>query len=82
MSLDANVYNELKEKKEANGHLAWYPVVRSMIRTFAFAGDSTKFEKDGVFVGQISDRMIVGLVDSRTFNWTLDCYPFAFKNSD
>ena len=77
--LEDNVYNELKEKREADGQPAWYPVVRSMIRTVAFAGDTSKSEKDDVFVGRVPDRMIVGLVDSRAFNGTLEYYPFAFQ---
>ena len=73
VSFNTNVYNELKEKREAHGHPARYPVVRSIMRTFAFA------EKDDVFVGRNPDCMIVGLVDSRAFNGTLDYDPFAFQ---
>ena len=32
-----------------------------------------------MFVGQVPDRMIVGLLDSRGFNGDLEYYPFAFQ---
>ena len=50
-----------------------------MIRTFIFAEDRTEFEKDDVFVARVPGRMIVGLVDSRALNGTLNYYPFAFQ---
>ena len=35
---------------------------------FVFPGDTTKFAKDGVFVGRVPNRMIMGLLDSQAFN--------------
>ena len=69
----------LQAKLKVIGNRARYPVVRSKIRTFAFDFQTTKFEKDDVFVGEIPDRMIVGLLDSRAFNGSLEYYPLAFQ---
>ena len=49
-----------------------------MIHTFAFPLETTKFEKDDVFVGRAPNRMIVGLLDSRAFDGDLEYYQFAF----
>ena len=78
LSLNTSMYNTLKAKCQVIGQLARYPVVRSKIHTFAFTGDTTKFQKDDVFVGEMPDRMFVGLLDSRGLNGDFEYYPFCF----
>ena len=67
------------DKRQAIGRPARYPVVCSKIRTFTLAGDTTKFEKDDVFMSELPVRMIVGLLDSHALNGDLEYYPFAFQ---
>ena len=71
------MHNTLHAKVKIFGNPAWYPVVGSKIRTFSFDGNSTKFEKHDMFVGQIPDCIIVGLLDSRAFKEDLENYLFA-----
>ena len=56
VTLNANVYKDLKEKHEADSHLAWYPVVHK---------DTTMFEKDDVFVSPQSYHCGIGRLPSR-----------------
>ena len=55
------------------------PMVRSEIRSYTFAGDTTRFQQDKIFAGRIPDRVVVGLVESTAFNGSLQMYPFAFQ---
>lgn len=55
------------------------PMVRSEIRSYTFAGDTTRFQQDKIFAGRVPDRVIVGLVESTAFNGSLQMYPFAFQ---
>ena len=51
VSLNVFVCNMLHAKLQAICQPARYPVVSSEICTFAFDGNTAKFEKDDVFVG-------------------------------
>ena len=75
LDLNPSMYNTLKAKRKATGNPAWYPVMHSKIWTFAFDGQTIKFEKDDVFVGEVADLMVVGLLDSRAFNGCLTRLP-------
>ena len=77
--LNPSVYNALQAKRKVKEQWANYPVVRSEIRTFSFDGRTTKFTEDNVFVGQVPDQLIVGLLDCWGFNGDLEYYPFAFQ---
>ena len=37
------------------------------------------FKKTDLFQGRVPDRLMVGLLDSRTYNGNLDHYPFVFQ---
>ena len=38
------------------------------------------FKKRDPCQGRVYDRLMVGLLDSRSYNRNLDHYPFAFQN--
>ena len=77
VQLNQPMYDDLQAKRLRMP--ARYPVVHSKIHMFAFDGATIKFEKNDVFVGEVPDWMIVGLLDSRAFNGTLNYYPFSFQ---
>ena len=56
-----------------------YPVVRSEIRTYSFDGNSTRWEQDNVSVGKAPGKVITGLLNSKNYNGTLNCYLYAFE---
>ena len=57
MSLNPSVDNTLQAKRKPIGQPARCPVVCSKIRTLSFDGQTTKFEKDNVFMGEVPDRL-------------------------
>ena len=79
LTLNPSVYNELALRRKKQYKVAAYPTVRSELRSLSFEGNSTKFIEDNVFLGRVPDRLIVGLLDTRAFNGTLNYYPFAFQ---
>ena len=78
-SLNPSAYHTLQAKCKAVGQMARYTLVHSKIRMFALDGETTRLEKDDMFVGQIPDRMIVGLLNNRAFIRDLKHYPFSFQ---
>ena len=79
VTLNASVYVRLQKERQMLKKIVRYPVVRSEIRTFSFDGRATQWEKDNVFVGRFSDRVMVGLLHSNAFNGDLGRYPYAFQ---
>ena len=79
LTLNPNVYAELALRRSKHERVAAYPTVRSELRSLSFEGNSTKFIEDNVFLGRVPDRLIVGLLDTKAFNGTLNYYPFAFQ---
>ena len=79
VTLNASVYVRLQKERQMLKKIVHYPVVRSEIRTFSFDGRATQWEKDNVFVGRFSDRVMVGLLHSNAFNGDLGRYPYAFQ---
>ena len=76
LALNPSMYNtcRLNEKPSANRPGTRWCVARSeRLRLKARVLD------DDVFVGQMPDRMITGLLDSRAFNGDLEYYLFAFQ---
>lgn len=55
-----------------------FPVHTSKIRTFSLANRVTDFDKDQLFGNRVPTRLLVGIVDSRNFNGTIDRPPFTF----
>ena len=79
VTLNATVYVRLQKERQMLKKIVHYPVVRGEIRTFSFDGRATQWEKDNVFVGRFSDRVMVGLLHSNAFNGDLGRYPYAFQ---
>ena len=61
--------------------MAWYPVVRSEIRTFSIPTGTTRWQQDNVFLKRLPDRVLIAVMRSDAFNGTLDRYPFAYKRN-
>ena len=80
VTLNASVYARLQiERAPSKTKRVKYPVVRSEIRTFSFEGKSTRWEQDNVFVGRVHDKVVIGLMNSKNCNGTLNCYCFAYE---
>ena len=82
VGLNPSVYNSLRDQMQSTDgprKIAAYPTVRSELRSLGFEGNSTKFIQDNLFFGRVPDRVIVGLLDTRAFNGTVNYYPFAFQ---
>ena len=78
LRLNSNLYKTLALKRQEEPY-AEYPVVRGEIRTYTFQGTTDSWEENNIFQGRIPDRMIVGLLDAKTFNGNRNYYPFAFQ---
>ena len=79
LRLNEALYMGLANKRHNQGAIAVYPTVRSEIRTFSMDSTLACFEIRDLFQNRVPDRMIVGLVDSRAFNWDYARDPFCFQ---
>ena len=79
LRLNEDVYKSLNARRHNNREMAKYPTVRSEIRTFNMVGTMTRFDIPNLFQNRIPDRMIVGLLDSRTFNGDVTRDPCCFQ---
>lgn len=77
VGLNPSVRQDLLTQRLTNNTMT--PMVRSELRSYTFAGDTTRFQQDKIFSGRVPDRVIVGLVESTAFNGSLQMYPFAFQ---
>ena len=80
LRLNETFYRSLSAQRHNEKQLATYPTVRSEIRTFSMQGNLTRFNIPNLFQNRIPDRLIVGLLDSRTFNGDVTRDPFCFQN--
>jgi len=80
LCLNETIYKTLSAQRHSDKKLASYPTVRSEIRTFSMQGNLTRFDIPNLFQNRIPVRLIVGLLDSRAFNWDLTRDPFCFQN--
>jgi len=78
LRLNEAFFTALSTKRQG-GAAAFYPTVRSEIRTFSMDGALTRFDIANLFQNRVPDRMIVGLVDSRAFNGAVTRDPFCFQ---
>ena len=79
LKLNDSIYNDLMLKSQNNAQKTVYPVVRSELRTFIWNSDKQlRFEEEDIFNGKVPQRVIVGIVDSKSFNGTKNYYPFSF----
>lgn len=79
LRLNSSVYNDLLLKTNNKNQTAVYPVVRSELRTFTWdSSTQQRFEEDNIFNGRVPQRVMVAIVDSKSFNGTKDYYPFSF----
>ena len=79
LRLNPSVYKSNNIERHNKRELAKYPTVRSEIRTFNMMGTLTRFDIPNLFQNCIPDRMIVGLLDSRSFNGEVTRDPFCFQ---
>lgn len=61
---------------------AKYPLKRGVLKTFAVARGMVSHIQDNMFLSQIPNRVVVGVVDSSAFNGVYNKNPFYFKHSD
>ena len=82
LRLNSSVYNALTSQRSVQRMFAAYPTTRSEIRTFSMPKDQARWEENDLFQGRILNRLIVGLLDNRSFNGQAHYYPFAFQPFD
>lgn len=79
LKLNDSIYNDLMLKTQNNAQKAVYPVVRSELRTFIWNSDNQlRFEEEDIFNGKVPQRVVLAIVDSKSFNGTKNYYPFSF----
>ena len=79
VTLNASVYVGLQKERQILKKIVRYLVVRSEIRTFAFDGRTSQWERDNLFVGRFLDGVMVGLLHSNAFNGDMGRNPYAFQ---
>lgn len=57
-----------------------YPVRRGVVTTFTIPRGNQSINKDGVVLGQLPRRLVVGLVTNKAFNGDLEVSPFQFEH--
>ena len=79
LSLNSSIYNNLTLQTQNNARKVTYPVVRSELRTFIWNSDNqVRFEENNIFNGKVPQRVLLAIVDSKSFNGTKNYYPFSF----
>ena len=61
---------------------AKYPVNRVICKSYATAPGSLTFSQDNIFLGQLPNRIVIGLVESDNFNGNITKNPFNFHHHD
>lgn len=59
---------------------AKYPITRVEIKTVTIPADIQSKSLDNLFLGQIPKRCIIGMVEGKAFNGTLQMNPFKFSH--
>ncbi len=59
---------------------ARYPLTRVETKAFSIPAGTMSFSKDNLFLGQLPQRIVIGLVDNDAYNGVLAKNPFHFKN--
>lgn len=79
LRLNSSIYNDLTLQTQNSAKKVTYPVIRSELRTFIWNSDNqVRFEEENIFNGKVPQRVIVAIVDSKSFNGTKNYYPFSF----
>lgn len=63
-------------------HGARLPVSHIVTKNFSIPQGVSTFDLDGLFMGQIPNSIVLGLVDNDAFNGSYDKNPFNFKHFD
>ena len=63
----------------SRGSHAKYPVRRGVVTTFTIPQGNQSINKDGVVLGQLPRRLVVGLVSNKAFNGVMGSSPFQFQ---
>ena len=63
-------------------HNAKYPINRVLTNVYSIAQGSMNWVKDGLFHGQIPNRVFVGAVDATAFNGSATKNPYNFNHSN
>lgn len=64
------------------GETAKYPLKNVSVRPYSIPAGSLTSTQDNLFLSQLPNRLIVGLVDSDAFNGSFKKNPFNFKHYD
>lgn len=65
---------------DSGGKHAIYPLSRSEVRTFTIPMGSLSAQEESLFSGQLPRRIVIGMVDSRSYEGSYKTNPFAFKH--
>ena len=64
----------------SQGKHAKYPIRRGVVSTFTIPQNNMSMNKDGVILGQLPRRIVVGLVTNKAFNGSVDTCPYNFQH--
>ena len=71
-----NEHNQLLN----GGHLAKYPIRRSVVTTYTIPQGTMSANKDNIIMGQLPRRIVLGLVSNKAFNGQANENPFNFQH--
>lgn len=72
----------LAHEKMLTKQTAKYPITRVEVKNFHLPAGLKSFNQEGLYMGQLPKRMIIGVVDNRAFNGDLTLNPYEFKHCD
>lgn len=72
----------LAHEKMLARNTAKYPMTRVEVKVFHLPAGQKSYNHDGLFMGKLPKRIILGIVDNRAYNGDLALNPFEFKHCD
>jgi hypothetical protein len=57
-----------------------YPIDRVEMKVFSISSSNLSYSQDNIFLGQLPNRIVLGLVENTAFNGKYDKNPFEFKH--
>ena len=72
----------LAHEKMLAKQTAKYPLTRVEVKVFHLPSGQKSFTHEGLYMGQLPKRIVIGIVDNRAFNGDLSLNPYEFKHCD
>ena len=80
VKLTTHKFKEIQQELEK--HVICYPINRVQLKTQSMAAGLTSLNMDNLILGQIPNRIFIGMVDNDSFTGNYKKNPFNFKHFD